>query len=216
MSRVQGFSLVELMLSLLLMTFVMGGVYSVLFQNQANFEAQQDDMSLRQGARVAMDLVSWELRIAGYRIENVPEVISQATSTSVQFATDQDDGSPSLPCDQAIEDAINGGAERITYTLNNGDLLRSVDCWDGTTWANEVNNQTLARNLVGEQTLFRYFDGDGAQIAPSGDPLTAAERDEIRSVMINLTMIDTSKTQVVGSSYTSFQMTNHVKLANLQ
>ena len=171
---------------------------------------------MRQEARVALDKLAGDLSVAGYRTANVAEVISQASATTLQFAADVDDGSPAAPCGAALENAVDGGVERITYTQIAGELLRSVDCWNGAAWSAGYSNQVVAGNLVDPQTLFRYFDRDGIEIVGVASGLSAAQRGQVRAVHLALDLLDLGKNQAVGAVHTNFQIVNQVKLRNLR
>ena len=99
----QGYSFTEMLVSMLLMTFILGGAYTVLFQSQATSEAQQDALALRQQARVAMNTIVPELRMAGFGMENLTEALEDARSDRVVFVADIDNGSPALPCNAGFE-----------------------------------------------------------------------------------------------------------------
>lgn len=213
-----GYSLIELLISLLVLTLLLGGLYSVLFQSQVTFEAQQDSMAMRQEARVAISQLATELRMAGYNMGNLTEPITDADTNRLAFVADIDDGSPNPPCDGTIEGAADGGAERISLRLDGatGDLLRTVDCWDGASWINEYTDQVVARNVLGTDALFRYFDENGGEIVPGAGGLTAAERETVRAVSLAFSLEDTSTTQIVGDPHTNFQITTSVKLRNVE
>ena len=110
-----GYTFVESLIAMFLMTITMGGMYSVLFQGQATFDAQQDAMALRQQARVAMDEMATQIRMAGASIDNLPAPLVQGAAETIVFVADIDAGSAAPPCGAAVENALNGGAERITF-----------------------------------------------------------------------------------------------------
>ena len=120
-----GHTLVEALITVLLMTVIMSGMYTVLFQGEATFDAQQDAMALRQQARVAMDEMATQIRMAGASIDNLPAPLVQGAAETFVFVADIDAGSAAPPCGAAVENAPNGGAERITFRVVNGALLRS-------------------------------------------------------------------------------------------
>ena len=88
----QGYSLTELLVSMVLMIFILGGAYTVLFQSQAISEAQQDVLALRQQARVAMNTIVPQLRMAGFGMENLTEALEDARTDRVTFVADIDNG----------------------------------------------------------------------------------------------------------------------------
>ncbi len=208
-----GYTLVEAVVSVFLMTMILSGLYSVLFQSQATFDAQQDAMGLRQQARVAMDEMATQIRMAGASIDNLPSPLVLGAAETVIFVADIDAGSAAPPCGAAVENALNGGAERITFRVVNGALLRSIDCWDGANWAAEYTDQVLARDLVGGGPTFRYLDTDGVELVPAGN-LTAAQLDLVHAIAIDLSLQDAEQ-QVLPDSFVGFDMTTLVKLRNI-
>ncbi len=209
----QGYSLVELLISLVLMTFILGGAYTILFQSQAISKAQQDSLALRQQARVAMNTIVPELRMAGFGMENLTEALEDGRADRVVFVADIDNGSPTLPCNAGFEGALDGGAERITYIFQNGNLERSIDCWDGTVWTNEYSNQVVARDLINGGPVFQFFDQTGTELVPAVTGLTPAERDAVRTVQITLVLEDPD-VQVLGEPNVGFQLTSRATLRN--
>lgn len=208
-----GYTLVEALVSMFLMTIIMGGMYSMLFQGQATFDAQQDAMALRQQARVAIDEMATQIRMAGASIDNLPDPLVQGAAQTIVFVADIDAGSAAPPCGAAVENALNGGAERITFRVVNGALLRSIDCWDGANWTAEYTDQVMARDLIGPRPTFRYFDTDGVELVPAGN-LTAAQLDLVRAIAIDLSLQD-AKQHVLPDSFVGFEMATLVKLRNI-
>jgi len=209
----EGFSLIELMISAVLVAMIMGSMLPLLTSGQNTYEAQSADMSIRQGARVALDKVTRETRLAGYGIDNIVQVFTIASAGAIQFAADIDDGDPDAPCGASFETATNGGAERITYAMNGTDLMRSVDCWDGSTWTSEISNQVLIPSLDTSQTIFRFFDEDGTEMTGT---LSSAQRDAIRSVAIRLDLEDTSYSHLGDQEHSAYQIASLVEVHNLQ
>lgn len=213
--RDAGYSLIEMLVSLGVLGLLLAGVYSVLFQSQATFEAQQDDVFIRQQARVGVDKMATELRLAGYDMGNLDDPIESGTTSSLTFVADIDDGDSAAPCGNAFETATDGGAERVAYEVTGGELLRTVDCWDGSSWSNEYADQVVVRNVQTPQPVFRYFDDEGNEITPGGGGLSASQREDVRVVQIDLDLLDTSQEQIVGeSSNPEFRITKRIKLRN--
>jgi prepilin-type N-terminal cleavage/methylation domain-containing protein len=61
----QGFTLVELMVAALIMTFVLGGTVMLATQMQRVYGTQLDDAGLEQEARYALDWIARDIRSAG-------------------------------------------------------------------------------------------------------------------------------------------------------
>jgi len=213
MRQARGYTLLELLVSLLVVSLLLGGLYTVLFQTQASFEHQQLAMALRQEARVVMNELTIELRMVGFDMGNLTERITDARTDQLAFVTDIDGGSPDPPCDAAIEAAANGGAERITYRLQGGELRRSVDCWNGASWSNDSSDLPLARNVLSTQPLFRYFDQNDTELVPGAGGLNATQRDAVRSIGIEVELED--PTVIPGQSTASFSVRTRVTLRNI-
>lgn len=214
-SREAGYSLIELLVATAVSVALMGGMYSVLFGTQATTEAQQDQAALRQQARVAVDRVAEELRMAGYDLGSAPERLTDAGATSIALVADIDNGNVAAPCGAADETAVGGGAERISYRLQGTDLLRSVDCWDGGAWGNEHTDLVVAMDVQSVRPLFRYFDEDGNELLPGGGTLNPTNRDRVRVVRIDLQFLSTED-QALGIEYVSFGLQTAVRLRNAE
>lgn len=207
-----GYSLVELLISLVLMTLILGGLFTVLTQSQGVHDVTLDQADLRQQARVLVDTMATELRMAGANIDNLPEVFTAAASTlPISFVTDIDAGSPAPPCGNAFETAVNGGAERITYRAVGNTIVRDVDCWDGVNWTSEYVGQVMATNVQAE---FRFFDETGTALLAAG-PLSAAQRDAIRVVEIDVAF-DDGENHVIADTLGDFEMRSQVTVRNLR
>src|SRR5438552_1181241 len=72
----RGYSLIELMAALTITLFVMGGVFGLMIENQRIYAKQTRLADVQQSARVALDLMTREIRMAGAdpsgRAFNVP------------------------------------------------------------------------------------------------------------------------------------------------
>jgi hypothetical protein len=192
---------------------LVGGLYSVLFQSQATYGSQEAQSALRQQARVAMEQLADELRMAGYDLGSAPELLTYAGTTEVTFTADIDDGDPAAPCGNAYETAVGGGAERIQYRLQGTSLLRTIDCWDGGAWGNEYTDLLVATDVQNTRAIFRYFDEDGTELLPGGGTLDLPTRDLVRHVEITLDLTDTEN-QALGDRYVDFELRTSVRLRN--
>lgn len=209
----RGFGLLEMVISTAVLGLLMAGAFTLLFRSQVTFELQLASADIRQQARVSIERVGTELRLAGYRIDNLPEPITRAGANVLQFVGDIDDSSAAAPCGAAFEDAADGGAERLTYEVSVGRLMRKVDCWDGASWTTELGNQVAASNLVGEQVVFRYFDGNGAELDPGAGELSAADRARIRLVTVEMRLMDPD--DPIEGEHPEFDLSARVRLPNL-
>ena len=211
--RATGYTLLEMLVSLLLVSLLLSGLYTVLFQTQTSFEAQQAAMTLRQEARIVLNSLAIELRLIGFDVGNLTEIIPDADTDRLAFVTDIDNGSADPPCNAAIEGAANGGAERITYRVQGGELLRSVDCWNGAVWSVDSTDLPVARNVLSIAPLFRYFDTTDTELVPGAGGLTLVQRTAVRSIGIDIELQD--PTVVPGQPQATFTVRTRVTLRNV-
>ncbi|NKB88878.1 MAG: prepilin-type N-terminal cleavage/methylation domain-containing protein [Acidobacteria bacterium] len=213
-----GFSLVELMIATLIISVAVAGMYSMFDSTQTFYENYSDSSDMRQQARVGIDLISTELRSAGFDIGDLDEALTVAGDTSLQFVADLDDGDDGGACDASYEDATDGGAERVTYTLdtNSATILRTIDCYNGSAWTNGVQSSTIAQTLDTAVPVFKFYDADGNQLpGVSGGTLSESNRADVASVEIVFDLVDTSETQLVGEANTSLHLSTRVRLHNV-
>lgn len=208
-----GYSLVELLVSTVVALFLLGGLYQVLFYTQATQEAQMDVTAIRQQARVVVNQMADELRMAGYDMGSAPERLEFAGSSRIRFVADIDDGNPAPPCGNADEVVAGGGAERIDYRLVGTQILGTVDCRNGGGWGNEWTDNVVATDIQNTRPIFRYFDENGNELLPGGGTLTAANRDLVRVVQIQLDTTDPD-VQVIGDANVDFELNTSVRLRN--
>jgi len=62
-----GFTIVELMVTMVIMVVVMGGVYKVFHSNWTNYRVQEGLSRLQENGRFAMNFLTRDVREAGYR-----------------------------------------------------------------------------------------------------------------------------------------------------
>jgi len=66
-NKQSGFSLVELMVSILLGLILMGGVLSIFFSSKVTYFANEKTARLQENGRVALDFLTHDLRSSGYQ-----------------------------------------------------------------------------------------------------------------------------------------------------
>lgn len=179
----QGFTLVEILITLLISSVVMGAVFSIHQSQQQVYTVQQEVVAMQQNARAGMDILSQDMRMAGYNprgltgigFVNAPVVTGSVTTA---FTSDLDgDGT----IDVVAQD-VNGDGntdmsemEQVAYQLlNTGELQRYSTTTVGTLW------QTVAENIQAIEFFYTFTDGTQST-AP-----TVANLSNIRAVTITL------------------------------
>lgn len=214
----RGFSLTEVLVASLVMLLVMGALYTGLEQAEVFYESYESSMTLRQQARVSMATMAGELRAAGYEMGDAGDALSIADGNHLQFVGDIDNGSEDGPCGAAFEGASGGGAERVTYSIDDdNNLIRTIDCFDGGGWTTGVEVATVLRGLQPGLSLFAYRDVSGTVLPLDSGALSEALRGDVRSIEITLVMQNTDQNVGAGNDIPEwFRISQHVRLTNLE
>ena len=101
------------------------------------------------------------------------------------------------------------------HNLTPGSGLKITELWNGTAWTPEYIDQIVARDLVGTEPIFRYYDIDDNELIP-GVPagLTTTEREAIRGVGLAIFLEDPS-IQALGKPKVDFYLRTQVRLRNV-
>ena len=107
-SRQQGFSLIELVIGMAIFVLVLLAVYQLFDTGSATYRSGQRKVDVQQNARVALDEVVRQLRMAGYFPENYntdvtdnlvnPRALHVAASTGLAVYGDMDGSCTTDPC----------------------------------------------------------------------------------------------------------------------
>ncbi len=155
--RESGFTLVELLVTMVISLVVMGGIYSTYYSQQKSYLAQEQVAAMQQNLRAAMYNIADEIRMAGYDAtgSNLFGLVANGSdgritdANNIYFTLDWDG-------DGVVD--VNGD-EQKAFRLNNGNLEKySTDAVD---W------QTVAENI--DALNFAYLDEDGNVTANLSD-----------------------------------------------
>lgn len=112
----EGFTIVELMISLLIGGVIMGGVISAFLAQQKTYLVQDDNVFMQENLRSAVEIMTRDLRMIGYDPDELGAGITAAAANSITFTKGND----------------AGALETITYSLydaygdNDTDLGRNA------------------------------------------------------------------------------------------
>jgi type IV pilus assembly protein PilW len=189
----EGFSLAEVLVAATVGTLVLLGLYLLYDVNQATFIRGEQQTDLQQNARIGMDRIVRELRLAGSDPSvtlsggpaipggqascanpppGTPQAIENAEATCVRFYADVASNPP--------EDT-----ERVEYSYDAANQRLRRQQWDVAGASNGA--QPLAERVTA--VTFTYYDGAGNVLAtpvPAGAPL-----DSIRRISVIITTADT-------------------------
>lgn len=187
--RLQGFTLLELLIVLSVFTFVMGGIFTVLARSQNRYQFEQDVAETQQVARNCVEIMEREIRLAGFPKANYYDSTLGWTATNsnrVARTFVAPSGTTTSSTHMVFEGDVDedGIVEVVEYRINNGVLERScVDKPAGAgAWVPVY--QAMAQNVAAGST-FNYFDSSGVATT---DPASVS-RVEIR-LNITTTAVD--------------------------
>lgn len=192
----KGFTLVEVLITMLISGIVMASIYSAFQSQQNSYLAQDQVAEMQQNIRSGLDLMVREIRMVGYDPEGTaydPSVFDRITvATRGRFSFTQDfneDGK--IDITDTNED-ISFAFSSATFDVESGTGAAGdgiVDDLNGDGVINDVGQlgrdtgggyQPIAENI--QAVEFYYTLDDGTQtIAPS-----AVEFNEIRNVQISI------------------------------
>jgi type IV pilus assembly protein PilW len=200
----RGFTLVELLVVMAIISIVMGAVYSIFIRSNRVYISQEEVVAAQQEARSALEILGREIRMAGFIADNnktggsepinlpawagnadsaieIATVDTTAKTTTLAFKSNLD-GADS---DQDGDD----DTEAVRYIYYHGDhadasrrntLTRQVLIWDGS-WVDPgtVGPQLFLENIQNLTLTYQLADGSSTT--------TPANLDDIRGVVIGIT-----------------------------
>lgn len=195
-----GFTLVELLVTMSLLSVVMGLITgSAIFLQRSINETDQRFDDLAQ-ARLAMDASTKWARSA---VTVVPysQPFLEARSNRVEFLANVDVGGVNAAPKQ-VRLQVSGG--RFEERVFDGQLVSG-----GWTQSGSARTRVIARGVTNGNTLFRYFDANGVELTNGTNNLSESVRRRIRSVGIDITV-----QQAPGVNVPPSRLTNRVLLPN--
>ncbi len=154
-NRECGFTLLEVLISLAAGSILLGAVVSTFVLHSKSYDVREQMTEMVQTARAAMDMISREIRMAGYDptgagFDAIPHDASQ-----LQIRADIQGDKPDNPSDGDTNDSN----ENIVYSYDSKDLQIDRNTGGG--------RQPFAENI--EAFTFAYLDQDGSPTAATGD-----------------------------------------------
>ena len=188
----RGFTLIELLIAMALALVVITSLSSAFISQRKTYGVQEQITEMMQGTRAAMDIISREVKMAGYDPTGAGIVGIPYSATQLQIRADLNgDGDTADP------------NETIIYTENAGKIERQ----DGV-----GTPVTLAENIPSGTFGFTYWEGDGTT-----EVELPANEGNIRQVDITIT-IRTSKFDPnygLNSGYRTCTLSSYVTPPNL-
>jgi len=200
--RTSGFTLVEVLIAMSISLVVIMSLYSAFTLQYKNINVQEQVAEMQQSARVAMDRMIQDIRMAGYnptRALASPAIgIINAAADSIQFTLDVTNAAGTGIPEGDTQD-MN---ENITFGIfTSGDIQRL-----GRKAIAGGNYQTMAEHV--QSILLTYYDRNGNILTA---PVSAPS--EIRRIKVSLT-VRTAK-QDPNYGYRTFTLESFVTPRNV-
>jgi prepilin-type N-terminal cleavage/methylation domain-containing protein len=232
--RPSGFTLIELLIAMSIFLLILLAIYQLFDTNRATYVSGTRRVDVQQNARVAMDEIAREIRMANYFPENFDTNTGNdlVNARPIQIAQNN--------ALAIFGDADGSGTSKIfLYCLNGTNVIRKGAVTGGgvtgpaqayqCTTENVPNvrvGDILAENITFLQ--FTYYDANNTAVPdPPNSPYTldaeglgavppfaaTAERGAVRTVVITLTARET--VPIPGQQAQSYTLTSSVRLRNL-
>jgi type II secretory pathway pseudopilin PulG len=108
MKKPDGFTAVELLVVMMLSLLILGGVCNTLISQSRAYMAQEQIVEANQSLRTAMDVLSQEIRLAGYKTASQTFTgIVEATEKRIRIQADLDQ-----------DGTLSGAGEDVTYSYD--------------------------------------------------------------------------------------------------
>jgi type IV pilus assembly protein PilW len=172
----KGFTAVELLISLAIMSMTLGSVYSLYMSFIRTCTKESVKIKLQQNVRSSLDMMIRDIRLAGLDPEGTGEFgITEVTPQRIKFTADRDmDGELDTPNADDIIDLSDLEYMEYEFDNSNGIVRMSLYKPDGTT---REMSDTLVENVTG--LTFSYF---------TSNDVTTSNLDDIRTVGIEMTI----------------------------
>jgi len=214
-----GFSLVEVLVSTALFSLVLASMY-LLYTTMLGAMSRGEMFSdLQQNARVGLQRMVQEVRMAGYDPSNAIPLLAPAPQGFIRAAT--------AGCLSFIGYQVQASADltyQISYYLDGTTLKRLAEPWDSshTTFGASGAAQPLAENILA--LTLTYYDLDNREIVPgdawasttrcpqppSSLQLTSSQLALVRQIGISIRSQDTRP----RTSFEFYTLNSYVQLRN--
>ena len=116
----QGFTLIELMIGLVIMSIVVATAFSMLLTTGKSTQANEQVVDTQQAARLAMDLIARDIKLAGFGMTGTVGNCSIGGSAAAMVPVDQTVGGNDTGSDTIRLAVPIGSAVAPTWTLASG------------------------------------------------------------------------------------------------
>jgi len=191
---VQGFTLVELLIAMAITLVVIGSLASTFISQRKTYNVQEQITEMQQTARAAMDMISREVKMAGYD-PDFPRIFGTVSGIfGIPYSATQ----LAIRADLNEDGDTSDTHENITYTYDSTDKQIDRNTGGGA--------QAFAENI--QSFTFQYYDIDGNTTTTDAD---------IRQIEITITARTSKPDPDYGqnSGYRTYKLISYVTPPNL-
>jgi type IV pilus assembly protein PilW len=194
-NKESGFTLIELLIAMTIGLIILTALSSTFLMQRKIYDVQEQIVEMVQTARAAMDMMTREIRMAGYDpTGSANATIVSTTSSSINFTLDKTDDAETGPSDGDTGDSN----ENITYSLYTEDSIQKL----GRKSNVGANNQPVAEHV--QSLEFQYWDKNGVLLA-TPVPVADVRRIEV-AIEVRTAKPDSDYTPNGGyRTYTTFR-----------
>lgn len=157
----RGFTLSEMLVTIMIMTVVLGGLSSMFHMSLRVFSYGNNKVEAVESARVGLEKMEREIRQAHTIDTTTGQMFYTWAPTQIRFGIDLD-GDGIIECPNGDTPSL---CEKFGYLLNNGTLGRDNTSIGAT---NTVANLRPVAEHV-QSLTFTYYDHTGDEVLPAGD-----------------------------------------------
>ena len=194
-NRENGFSLIELLFAMGIFLIILAAITSAFIGQRKSYNVQEQVAEMNQTVRAATEMLSTEIRQAGYNPANISSFVGIPYSASQLqlFADLNGDGDTSDP------------NENIIYTYDSTNLRIN---------RNDVNTEDVAHAFAEniQSYTVKYFETDGVTEISSADDNSKIRQIEIE-IVVRTSEPDPDYSENDG--YRSYTLTSRITPVNL-
>jgi len=192
----KGFTLVEIIFALFIGILIMGAVYFSMVSGKKSSVALESKISAQQDVRAVLEIMAMEIAMASYNPNFVTGIwrdlgdcssfSSNQSYKGIQVATAN---SITIEMDIGESGAVGDNPNEIiayNYDTANQRLTRSTNCGGAQAFLGDVSGNPRSVRVINNTLnipIFRYYDGQGNEIAAGSLP---AAIPNIRRIEITL------------------------------
>ncbi len=188
MKNNQGFTLVEMMISVAIFGIVMTGIYQTYDSQQKTYIVQEQVIDMQQNQRTALYFLGQDLRMAGYDPTSKASGLGMDSpgfdnATIGGFTITMDlDGSKTIGDfpNEIIRYALNNGTDGISDAINADWVNSGAECSLGRETGGAGGLQPVADNIDAVEFLYILENGDVTE------PVVGSAREDIRGVIVSI------------------------------